>query len=133
MKPSQLATAFCLVGGLTSFIALPLALAQQSSGGTPPSVTEGQQGQGQTGGKTQGVPGSGWNPNDKASGSYPEGGKTGSGGGMGSDSGKGADTRGHSDSGSHMGSGGSMGSGGMQSGGQMGSGGSSGSGGSGGR
>jgi hypothetical protein len=132
MKPSQLVTEFCLMGGLISLIALPVVHAQQSSGGTPPGVTEGQQGQGQTGAKTQGVPGSGWNPNDKASGSYPEGGKTGSGAGMGSDSGKGADTRGHSDSGSPMGSGGHMGSG-SQSGGQMGSGGSSGSGGSGGR
>ena len=77
MRTSRAVTAVFLGGCLFALPAIPSG-AQQSSGGTPPTVTEGQQGQ--AGSKTQGVPGSGWNPNDRASGSQPRGG---SGGGMG--------------------------------------------------
>jgi hypothetical protein len=53
----------CLCGGLIAISGLP-GHAQISSGGTSAGVTEGLQGQ--TGSsKTQGVPGSGWDPNDK--------------------------------------------------------------------
>jgi hypothetical protein len=126
MRTSPAMTAIFLGGCLFVLPAIPSS-AQHSSGGTPPSVTEGQQGQ--TGSKTQGVPGSGWNPNDRASGSQPSGGSA---GGMGSGSGSGGNSG--VGSGSGMGSGGygsgsSMGSGGSSSGGGMGSG----SGGSGGR
>ena len=105
MKTSQMITTVCLAGGFIAVLSLS-AQAQHSSGGTPPSVTEGQQGQ--AGGKTQGVPGSGWNPNDRPSGSQ-QGGSGGSGSGMGSSSSMGSGSGG--DSGSSMKSGEQMGSG----------------------
>src|SRR5512132_4294895 len=82
MKTWNVLTVVCMAGGLMALSGLP-AGAQHSSGGTNPAVTEGKQGQ--TGSSaTQGVPGSGWNPNDKASGSKSEAGSaTGMGTGQG--------------------------------------------------
>ena len=59
MNAQRMITAVCLASGLLGFTAMPSS-AQHSSGGTSPGVTEGQQGQ--TGSKSQGVPGSGFNP-----------------------------------------------------------------------
>ncbi len=118
MKTVQAFKVACLAGGLIAFAGLP-AVAQHSSGGTSPSVTEGKQGESDSkGGK--GVPGSGWNydkdgkPMSSGSGSNKGTGSghdnTGSGGNSGA---HGASTSGggHSSSGGGQSSGGSGGGG----------------------
>ncbi len=84
MKTLHVLTVVGMTAGLIIH-AGPPADAQHSSGGTAPTVTEGK-GQGGSSG-TQGVPGSGWNPNDKSSGSQ-SGAGSGAGTGSGTSSGE---------------------------------------------